>query len=245
MTDPNTSSVISNGGIFWISLGSHERYLIPKLDRLLHELKEGGDDDNNAKINLTSFRITNTHDISNLTSNAPLQKLKEIFHVMSTLQLNCQLFIKMSLQTESFQSLLKDALLSNAFTKLTIKGDFWTVGMEYKTMEVITTSIGFLEEIEFIGMSMDIETTKLLKQCLSTTTKSNKKRRLDDDVVAAIVDDQTITPSASWAETSAAAATTSLKALSLFRIHFEEPSILFSRNHHRSSSHSIHWNDWH
>jgi hypothetical protein len=110
ITDPNPSSVITNGGTFWISLGSHERYLIPKLDRLLQELKHGGDDDdgnNSNNIHLTSFWITNTHDISNLTSNEPLQKLKEIFEVMSSLELNCQLFIKMSLQTESFQLVIE------------------------------------------------------------------------------------------------------------------------------------------
>jgi hypothetical protein len=118
-------------------------------------------------------------------------------------------------------------LSSNAFTKLTIKGDFWTVGVE--TMECIANSVGRLNEIEFIGMSMDRQTTKLLKYCLSR--KSYKKRRLLEDCGC---DEQPIASSSK----AAAATSTVLKKLNLYRIHFEDPSILFMGSS-ESSFHSL------
>ncbi|KAG7343448.1 hypothetical protein IV203_021393 [Nitzschia inconspicua] len=179
-THGNLTSVVSNDGVFWISLGSDERYLLPKLDQLLLELEY----DN---VDIRSFRISNTQDISNLSTNRPLLKLKQIFQVLAQKKDDMdnpqqqqqqqqqqnhhhhrELFIKMSLQTESFQDLMHCALLSGAFSRLTVKGDYWTVAMEPKTIEYIAHAIskGRLEQLQLVGMFMGVEATTLLSKQL-------------------------------------------------------------------------------
>ena len=139
---------------------------MPKLEQLLDELEFG-----RAKIR--SFRISNTQDISNLTSNRPLLLLKHVFHVLALKAQQQQqqnqrreLFIKMSLQTESFQDMLCSALSSGAFSRLVVKGDYWTVAMEPKTMECIAKWGYKLEILQLVGMSMGTEATDILAQSL-------------------------------------------------------------------------------
>ncbi|KAL3917944.1 MAG: hypothetical protein SGILL_004475 [Bacillariaceae sp.] len=160
-----TTSVINEESVFWMSLSSDERYLLPKLEQLMEELQY-------STRQVKSFRISNTQDISNLTSNRPLHKLKQVFQCLSQRQSSAtcrtELFIKMSLQTESFQNLLESALESGAFSRLVVKGDYWTVAMEEKTMECITRALkkGNLQQVQFVGMYMPLDATEVLQDCL-------------------------------------------------------------------------------
>lgn len=159
-------SVISDRGIFWISLSTDENQLVHKLDRLVQEdwttttttATATTTTPNNAQKQqqnkvLNSFRIVNTHDISNLRSNLPINKLTDVFDKLSdrtTLAAaggnNCgdecsgrngirHLFVKMSVQTESFQRMLHSAVRRGLFSSLTLQGDYRNIAMEVRTIQ--------------------------------------------------------------------------------------------------------------
>lgn len=104
---------------------------------------------------LDSFRLVNTHDISNLRSNLPLNKLLEVFaglmkRTTTTTRKSSstttatttstgirELYMKMSLQTEPFQRLLHHAVKDGLFSQVTVQGDYRSVAMEPTTLEHI------------------------------------------------------------------------------------------------------------